>query len=118
MPGQFSITPRGPFSLAQAAGFGFGPREAENFDGTMRLAFCADDPDLLVGARHHAPLVVGLGDGENYLASDIAAMLAHTRTMLALDDGQIVAVRRDQTETRRSLIASLSSTCPPTRRVA
>src|SRR5262249_36974504 len=61
---------------------------------------CKDDPDLLVGARLNAPLMVGLGEGENYLASDIAAMLAHTRTMLALEDGEIVAVRRSGVSTR------------------
>ncbi|MBI1800137.1 MAG: glutamine--fructose-6-phosphate transaminase (isomerizing), partial [Chloroflexi bacterium] len=58
------------------------------------VAFCRDDPDLLVGARQNAPLVVGLGEGENYVASDIAAMLAHTRTVVALEDGEIAAVRR------------------------
>ncbi len=58
------------------------------------VAFCRDDPDLLVGARLNAPLMVGLGDGENFLASDIAAMLSHTRTVLALNDGEVAAVRR------------------------
>jgi glucosamine--fructose-6-phosphate aminotransferase (isomerizing) len=64
------------------------------------VAFCRDDPDLLVGARQNAPLMVGLGQGENYLASDISAMLAHTRTMLALGDGEIAIVRRGGVETR------------------
>ncbi len=63
------------------------------------VALCRDDPDLLVGARQNAPLVVGLGQNENYLASDIAAMLSHTRTMLTLDDGEIVAVRRSGVQT-------------------
>ena len=39
----FTIEPRGAFSLAEAAGFGFGPRAAEQFSGTLRLAFCRDD---------------------------------------------------------------------------
>ncbi|MBI5876648.1 MAG: glutamine--fructose-6-phosphate transaminase (isomerizing) [Chloroflexi bacterium] len=59
------------------------------------VALCRDDPDLLVAARQNAPLVIGLGDGENLVASDIAAMLEHTRTMLTLDDGEVAAVRRN-----------------------
>ena len=57
------------------------------------VALCRDEPELLVGARRHAPLMVGLGDGENYVGSDIAAMLAHTRSMLALEDGDVVSLR-------------------------
>jgi glucosamine--fructose-6-phosphate aminotransferase (isomerizing) len=70
-------------------------RALQQVHGAYALAaLCQDDPDLVVGARQHAPLMIGLGDGENYVASDIAAMLAHTRTMVALEDGELVAVRR------------------------
>src|SRR2546428_3403427 len=76
-------------------------RALQRVEGAYAIvAFCNDDPDLLVGARLNAPLMVGLGEGENYLASDIAAMLAHTRTMLALEDGEVVAVRRGLVITR------------------
>jgi glucosamine--fructose-6-phosphate aminotransferase (isomerizing) len=57
------------------------------------VAMSQDEPELLVGARKHAPLMIGLGDSENYIASDIAAMLAHTRTMVALEDGDVASVR-------------------------
>ncbi|MGE5140433.1 MAG: glutamine--fructose-6-phosphate transaminase (isomerizing), partial [Rudaea sp.] len=52
-------------------------------------------PDLIVGARHFSPLVVGLGEGENLLASDIPALLAHTRRALGIEDGEVVALTSD-----------------------
>jgi glucosamine--fructose-6-phosphate aminotransferase (isomerizing) len=61
-------------------------------------AFCAvsaDEPHLIVGTRHEAPLVVGLGDGETFIASAIPAFLAHTRRVVVLDDGDIVSVTAD-----------------------
>jgi glutamine---fructose-6-phosphate transaminase (isomerizing) len=54
-----------------------------------------DQPDVVVGARRNLPLVVGLGDGENFLASDVTAFIAHTRTARALDQDQFVELRRD-----------------------
>jgi glucosamine--fructose-6-phosphate aminotransferase (isomerizing) len=51
-----------------------------------------DHPDLLVGARHETPLVVGIGEGEMFLASNAAAFLRETRTVQFPDDGDIVTV--------------------------
>ena len=51
-----------------------------------------DEPQKLVGARQGPPLVVGLGQGENFLASDIPALLAYTRDFLFLDDGEMAVV--------------------------
>jgi len=56
------------------------------------VAIHHDHPDLLVGVRHQTPLVVGLGDGENFLASSIAAFLSETRTVLHPRDGEVVEV--------------------------
>ncbi|MEX1271891.1 MAG: isomerizing glutamine--fructose-6-phosphate transaminase, partial [Acidimicrobiia bacterium] len=65
-------------------------------DGALALAVMrVDDPDLIVGARRSSPLVVGLGEAENFLASDIPAFLAHTRSMLVLDDDNVVELRPD-----------------------
>jgi glucosamine--fructose-6-phosphate aminotransferase (isomerizing) len=58
-------------------------------------AFCRDEPDLLVGARLFSPLIVGLGQGENYLASDIPAIMRHTRRATVVDDGEVVALTRE-----------------------
>src|SRR5437879_7344717 len=63
--------------------------------GAYALAmFSLDDPDLLVGARLNAPLVVGIGDGEHFLASDITAIIPYTKRVLILGEGEMVAVTR------------------------
>ncbi|WP_432564408.1 glutamine--fructose-6-phosphate transaminase (isomerizing) [Kineococcus sp. SYSU DK003] len=56
------------------------------------LAVHADAPDAIVGARRNSPLVVGLGEGANYLGSDVAAFIAHTREALELGQDQIVTI--------------------------
>jgi len=59
------------------------------------VAVHADAPDVVVGARRNSPLVVGRGDGENFLASDVAAFIAHTRRAIELGQDQVVELRRD-----------------------
>ncbi|MGI8534982.1 MAG: glutamine--fructose-6-phosphate transaminase (isomerizing) [Mycobacteriales bacterium] len=54
----------------------------------------ADEPDLVVAARRNLPLVIGLGEGENFVGSDVTAFIAHTRTARAVEQGQLVEVRR------------------------
>jgi glutamine---fructose-6-phosphate transaminase (isomerizing) len=56
---------------------------------------CTDEPGLIVGAKVSSPLLVGLGRGENLLASDIPALLQRTRTFVPLAEGQVVEVRAD-----------------------
>jgi glucosamine--fructose-6-phosphate aminotransferase (isomerizing) len=62
------------------------------------VAVAADEPDLVVGARKECPLVVGRGDGEQFVASGIPAFLAHTRDVQYIEDGEIVALRPDGVE--------------------
>jgi glutamine---fructose-6-phosphate transaminase (isomerizing) len=57
--------------------------------------FDAANADLLIAARHFSPLIVGLGEGENYVASDIPALLPYTRRMLLIEDGEIAALSRE-----------------------
>src|SRR5919202_5402741 len=57
----------------------------------------ARHPGLLVGARYQCPLVVGLGDGENFLASSIAAFIRETRRVQLIEDGEIVAITAEST---------------------
>src|SRR6266700_3376533 len=60
--------------------------------GAYALAmFSSDDPELLIGARLNAPLVVGLGDGEYYVASDITAIIPYTKRVLVLGEGAVAA---------------------------
>ncbi|MFL6072928.1 MAG: glutamine--fructose-6-phosphate transaminase (isomerizing) [Mycobacteriales bacterium] len=65
-------------------------------DGAFTLvAVHADEPGTVVGARRNSPLVAGIGDGEYFLASDVAAFIAHTRNAVELGQDQIVTLRRD-----------------------
>ncbi|MGL5818463.1 MAG: glutamine--fructose-6-phosphate transaminase (isomerizing) [Phycicoccus sp.] len=59
------------------------------------LAVHADSPGVVVGARRNSPLVVGLGDGENFLGSDVAAFIGHTRRAVELGQDQIVTITPD-----------------------
>src|SRR5690606_21965541 len=56
------------------------------------LAMHEDHPGLVVGARRNSPLVIGLGEGENFLGSDVAAFVEHTRKALAIGQDQIVMI--------------------------
>ncbi|MDH5526662.1 MAG: glutamine--fructose-6-phosphate transaminase (isomerizing) [Nitrospirota bacterium] len=56
---------------------------------------CEDAPDVVYAARKACPLVVGMGEGENFIASDIPAILAHTRRVIYLDDGEVAVLTAD-----------------------
>ncbi|MBT0666175.1 glutamine--fructose-6-phosphate transaminase (isomerizing) [Geobacter pelophilus] len=56
---------------------------------------CESEPDTMIAAKHGSPLVVGIGDGEYFVASDIPAILAQTREMVFLEDREIAVFRRD-----------------------
>jgi glucosamine--fructose-6-phosphate aminotransferase (isomerizing) len=61
-------------------------------------AIAVDEPDVIVAVRKETPLVVGLGRGENFVASAVPAFLAETRTVVFPDDGEVVTVRKDAVE--------------------
>jgi glucosamine--fructose-6-phosphate aminotransferase (isomerizing) len=60
------------------------------------VAVDGQDPDRVVAARRSSPLVVGVGEGENFLASDVAAFIEHTRQALELGQDQVVTITRDE----------------------
>lgn len=64
--------------------------------GSYALAIlCANEPDKIVAVRKDSPLIVGLGDGENFIASDIPAILNYTREVYLLDNGEMAVLTAD-----------------------
>ena len=62
-------------------------------EGTYALGIlCADTPDRLIAARKDTPLLLGYGEGENFIASDVTALLRHTRDVVYMDDGELAVV--------------------------
>lgn len=65
-------------------------------DGSYAIGVvCKDNPDQLIAARKDSPLIVGIGEGENFIASDIPAILEHTRKVYLLNDGEIVVLKKN-----------------------
>jgi len=62
------------------------------------LAVHAGQPGVVVGARRNSPLVIGLGDGENFLGSDVAAFVEHTHRAMEIGQDQLVTIRPDSVE--------------------
>jgi glucosamine--fructose-6-phosphate aminotransferase (isomerizing) len=84
--------------LGQEVATGIGLTEAlravcNRLEGAFTLvAVDAEQPDTVVAARRNSPLVVGVGDGENFLASDVAAFIEHTREAIELGQDQVVTI--------------------------
>ena len=74
-------------------------RVCTRLEGAFTLvAVDAEDPARVVAARRSSPLVVGIGEGENFVGSDVAAFIEHTREALELGQDQIVTITRDEVE--------------------
>jgi glutamine---fructose-6-phosphate transaminase (isomerizing) len=71
-------------------------RAVRDLEGAYALVVCAfDEPETLVGVKVASPLIVGLGEGETLLASDIPAVLERTSTVIPIDERQIVTITRE-----------------------
>lgn len=65
--------------------------------GTYGLAVIySKEPDKIIAARKGSPLVIGIGKGENFIASDVSAILAYTKNVIYLDDGEFAEIYRDK----------------------
>ncbi len=68
----------------------------DRIEGSYSLVFmCQDHPDTLICTKKDNPLVIGLGEGENFIASDIPAIISHTRRTYIMNDGEIAVVKKD-----------------------
>src|SRR3712207_1479812 len=86
----YTETPEGPGRLAEAM-----RAVSRRLEGAFTLvAAHADEPDTLVASRRNSPLVVGVGDGEYFLGSDVAAFIAHPRQARELGQDQVVEIDR------------------------
>ncbi len=66
-------------------------------EGTYGIAVIYEgEPDKIIAARKGSPLVLGVGDGENFIASDVSAILSHTKQVIYLEDGELVEVYKDK----------------------
>jgi glucosamine--fructose-6-phosphate aminotransferase (isomerizing) len=72
-------------------------------EGSYALAvICSDYPDRIICARKECPLVVGLGEGENFIASDVPALLEHTREVYFLDQNEMAVLYTDHVDLFKS----------------
>jgi len=83
-------------------------RQGIRFDEAVRLALtqvegtygiavlCSDEPNMIVAARHGSPLVIGIGEGEHFVASDASAIINHTKNVTYLDDGEMAILQPGQ----------------------
>ncbi|MDD4171682.1 MAG: glutamine--fructose-6-phosphate transaminase (isomerizing) [Syntrophomonas sp.] len=62
------------------------------------VVICADEPDKIIAAKKASPMIVGLGDGENYLASDIPAIIGKTKKVYIIEDDEFVVIKSDSVE--------------------
>ena len=71
-------------------------RTIRRLEGSYALAvLCADEPGTVFAARMSSPLIIGVGAGENFFASDITALIRHTKDVIDLDDGETAEIRTD-----------------------
>ena len=91
---------------------------ADNYDGNIEEAtrkalkkiegsyalgvVCSDEPDKIIAARNESPLIIGLGKEENFIASDVPAILKHTNKVIYLDNNELIILTKDNVEIKNN----------------
>lgn len=71
-------------------------RVLRRIEGAYALGIlCADCPECIIAARKDAPLLIGYGEGENFIASDVTAIIKHTREVSYMEDGEVAVLTKD-----------------------
>jgi glucosamine--fructose-6-phosphate aminotransferase (isomerizing) len=84
---------------------------ARRMEGSYALGIlCEDCPDMLIATRRESPLVLGAGDGGNYLASDVAALIKYTRDVYTLEDGEIAVLSESSVKVYNGDLEEISKT--------
>lgn len=87
-------------NYAQCGDFPAAVRSAvQQLEGSYALGIlCADQPDVIIGVKQNSPLIFGFGKEENFIASDVTAILEYTQTVAYLDDGEMVVFTAEKAE--------------------
>ena len=71
-------------------------KAVSHLDGSYALGVISEyEADRIIAVRNHSPLIIGAGDGANFIASDIPAILPYTKDIYYLDDGEIAVITKD-----------------------
>ncbi len=71
-------------------------KAVDRMEGAYAISvICKDEPDKIVAVRKDSPLIIGIGDGENFLASDIPALLKYTKKVLFVENDEFVVIKKD-----------------------
>ena len=83
-------------------------RVLRRIEGAYALGMlCADCPDCIIAARKDAPLLIGYGEGENFIASDVTAIIKHTREVSYMEDGEVAILTKDGVQVFDALTQSI-----------
>ena len=101
-------------------------RVLRRIEGSYALGIiCSDYPNALIAARKDSPLILGFGENGNYIASDVTAIIKHTRDVVYMDDGEIAVVTPqaidvfdDEMSPVEKNTARWTGTFPPRKRAA
>ncbi len=84
-------------------------RVLHRIEGAYALGIiCADEPERLIAVRKDSPLILGLGDGFSFLASDVTAIIKHTRDVIYMEDGEIAELTREGVKCYNHLLQPVS----------